>query len=413
MARTPTSAIQRWRRLRASFGPGLVGGGADNDPAGIATFSVIGAGVGVSQLWLLVITAPMEMAAQIICGVIGAESKHGLASLLRLRFGWIAGLSATTAFVVGNFIALAADVLILSDALAMLTGVPRFYFPVLIVYVCWNLLIFHSFRRTINILLLLNFAFLAYFIAAFAAHPHWGHVLANTFWPHGPPAGVSWKLYLANAAALVGTRLSPYMFFWQSSAETERYTEVRVRAQTEMDIGTGMVLSNAVGYFIVLTTAATLYPRGEHVNSVAAAAAALRPLAGPATAVLYAIGIIGSGLVAIPVLSAASSYAIAETMSWRRGLEFRPWQARRFYIVLSAVLLVVAGLAYLPLNTIRVAFWSQVFWGVLAPPLLILVYFLERRRSERKIVISRGKRMWLAAAIALSAVVAALMLATL
>ncbi|HZT72016.1 MAG TPA: divalent metal cation transporter [Terriglobales bacterium] len=407
----PWSRRSRWKKIAGALGPGLVGGGADNDPAGIATFTVIGASSGFAHLWLMVITAPMETAVQTVCGVIGADSQHGLASLLRLRFGWAAGLAATLAFLAGSFLALAADVRILSDALALLTGLPGFYFPVLLAYVCWNLLVFHSFRRAINILLLLNVVFAAYIVAALAVHPPWAHVLANTLWPHWTPPGGTTEVYLANAAALVGTRFSPYMFYWQSSAETERFTEVRVRGQTELDITLGMILSNSIGYFIILTTAATLYVHGlRQVQTVTQAAAVLRPLAGEAAALLYTLGVLGAGLIAIPVLSAAASYALAETMSWRRGLEFRPWQARRFYIVLSCVLIAAAALSYLPWNTIEMAYWSQVYWGVLAAPLLVLIFFLERRRSARKIQISRGQRIWLAAATVLSVIVAAMML---
>ncbi|MGH9543210.1 MAG: NRAMP family divalent metal transporter [Terriglobales bacterium] len=410
----PWPRRSKWKKLASSLGPGLVGGGADNDPAAITTFTVIGASSGFSHLWLMVITTPMEMAVQTVCGVIGADSQHGLASLLRLRFGWATGFIATLAFLVGSFTALTADVRILSDALALLTGVPSYYFPVLLIYVCWNLLVFHSFRKTISTLLILNVSFLAYLVTAFVVHPHWGEVLASTLWPHWTPRGGDTEVFLANAAALVGTRFSPYMFYWQSSAETERFTEVRVRDQAKLDITLGMILSNAIGYFIILTTAATLYLHNmRQVATVTDAAAVLRPLAGDAAALLYTLGILGSGLIAIPVLGAAASYAIAETMSWRRGLEFRPWEARRFYIVVSVVFLIAAGLSYLPFNTISLAYWSQVFWGVLAPPLLVLVFFLERRRSTRKIRIPVGQRLWLAGAVVLSAVVAVLMVATL
>jgi Mn2+/Fe2+ NRAMP family transporter len=201
------------------------------------------------------------------------------------------------------------------------------------------------------------------------------------------------------------------MFFWQASAETEKYTDVRLRDQTVLDITSGMILSNLIGYFIMITTATTLHSHGIHVDSVREAALALQPVAGRATFALYTLGIIGSGLIAIPVLSAASSYAVAEAMAWRRGLENRPWQARRFYVVLSGALLLVALLSYLPFDTVKLAFWSQVFWGVLAPPILLLLLFLERRQSQRKVQITSGMRSWLGAAVVLSAVVAVLTLA--
>jgi Mn2+/Fe2+ NRAMP family transporter len=388
----------------------VVAGGADNDPAGVTTFSIVGALTGFSQLWILVVTTPMETAVQTICGVVGAETRHGLADLLRLRFGWFVGLSVTFAFVVGNFAALTADTLILSDSLSLLTRLPRWYFPVLIVFLSWHLLVFHNFRKLIGTLVVFNLGFLAYAVAAFALHPGLRQILIGTFIPHWAPRGVSQREFIASAAALVGCRLSPYMFFWQASAETEKYTDVRLRNQTVLDITAGMILSNLIGYFIMITTAATLHVQGLRVESVRAAALALQPVAGRATFVLYTLGIVGSGLIAIPVLSAASSYAIAEAMAWRSGLENRPWQARRFYVVLSGALLVVALLSYLPFDTVKLAFWSQVFWGVLAPPILVLLMFLERRHSVRKVAIPSSMRAWLGAAVVLSAVVAVLVL---
>lgn len=401
-----------WRHLGASVGPGLVAGGANNDPAGVTTFAVAGALTGFSQLWVMVITTPMLVAVQTICGVVGAETRRGLATLLRARFGWPISLIITIAFVVGNFAALTADTLILSDSLAMLTGLPRWYFPVLIVFLTWHLLVFHNFRKLIGTLALLNLTFLAYVAAVFMLHIRWSDVLSGTLLPHFSLSGVSEREFLLTAAALLGARISPYMFFWQASAETEKYTDVRLRGQTELDISVGMIISNLVGYAIMVTTAATLFLRHLHVETVHDAAAALRPIAGTGTYILYTLGIVGSGLIAIPVLAATSSYAVAETMEWRTGLENRPWQARRFYVVLSAVLLALGVLSYLPFDSVQLSYWSQVFWGVLAPIILGMVFFIERRRvPERKIRISAAKRAWLAATVLLAATIAVLMAA--
>lgn len=406
----------RWRRTRqwlASLGPGLVAGGADNDPAGVTAFSLVGSGSGFAYLWVLALTTPMETAVQTICGVIGAETRRGLATLMRARFGLLVSLSLTIAFLAGNFAALIADTLIMSDALALLTHLPAWYFPVLIAFLAWHLLIFRNFRRIIGSLALLNVSFVVYVVAAFALHPNWWHVLAGLLWPPwGFARGLGHHAFIADAVALVGARFSPYMFFWQASAETEKYTEVRTRGQTVADIATGMVVSNCVGFFIIVTTGAALFPRGITVATVRQAADALLPVAGSFGYLLYALGILGSGLIAIPVLAATSSYALSETLDWRRGLERRPWQARRFYMFLTAVLLIVAGLSYLPWNSIQIAFWSQIFWGILAPILLIMIFFLERRSGRRRIEISTAQRAWLTAAIVLSLAMAILLWVT-
>lgn len=403
--------LQSWKQLRNYLGPGVVAGGADSDPAAIATFSIIGATTGFSHLWLLALTTPMETAVQIICGLIGSDTRQGLASLLKLRFGWAVGATLAVLFLIGNFTALTADTLIFSDSMAMITGLPSWYFPVLLIFLCWHVLTFHNFRRLIAILVLLNLSFLAYVAAAFVTRPHWGAVLLGLLWPFHRPAGVSPHVYLTTAAALLGSRLSPYMFFWEASAETEQYTEVRLRGQTKLDVAIGMILSNIIGFFIIVTTGATLYVSHTEIATVRDAAQALVPLAGHDAAFFYTLGIIGSGLIAIPVLSATSAYVLAETMNWPRGLRHRPWQARRFYIFLSVVLLIVAFLSYLPINTVRIAFWSQVIWGILAPIILILIFFLERRRSQRRIPVTPAMRAWLAAAIVLASVIAILSLA--
>ncbi|MGH9534345.1 MAG: NRAMP family divalent metal transporter [Terriglobales bacterium] len=397
----------------SALGPGLVAGGADNDPAAITAFSIVGAGSGFAYLWVLALTTPMETAVQTICGVIGGETGRGLATLIRARFGLWLSLGATIAFLVGNFAALIADTMILSDSLSLLTHLPAWYFPVLVAFLSWHLLVFRNFRRLIGTLTLLSLSFLVYVVAAVLLHPHWGQAMAGLFWPPwGFSRGLGRHAFIADAVALVGARFSPYMFFWQASAETENYTQVRTRGQTVADIASGMVVSNLVGFFIIVTTGAALFPHGISVASVRQAASALLPVAGGFSYLLYTLGILGSGLIAIPVLAATSSYALSETLDWRRGLERRPWQARRFYGFLSAVLLIVAGLSYLPWNSVEVAFWSQIFWGVLAPFLLILIFLLERRSGRRRIEISTAQRLWLAAAIALSVVMAVLLAVT-
>ncbi len=391
-------------RLRT---PGLIAGGADNDPAGIATFAWVGSRVGVGQLWILLLTTPMLVAVQSICGILGAETGHGLAALIRARFGLWTSAMLSLAFLAGNLAALVADTRILSQALSLVTGLAQYYFPALIIFLCWHLLVFHNFRRLMSLLAILNLTLLSYIPAALLLHPHLLDILKGLFWPVWSLRKAGWTVSLTTAAALLGSRFSPYMFYWQASAETEAYADVRLRAYTVADISTGMVASNVVGGFIVLAGALGLYSHGAEFETVRQAAELLRPVAGGAAYLLFAIGIVGAGLIAVPVLAATSSYVAAETFAWRKGLEHRPWQAGKFYTTLSGILLLTGICAYLPLNTITLTVWSQIFWGLLAPVLLGLMLFLERRRGDRRVRLSRSQRFWLWTAVALSGAVAA------
>lgn len=400
------------RSLRARLRtPGLIAGGADNDPAGVTTFAWAGSRVGVGQLWILLLTTPMLVAVQTICGLLGAETGHGLAALIRARFGALTSVILSVAFLIGNLAALVADTRILSQALSLVTGLAEFYFPALIVFLCWHLLVFHNFRRLMSILAILNLSFLFYIPAALMMHPHGMDILKGLFWPAWSWRLAGLRVTVTTAAALLGSRLSPYMFYWQASAETEAYEEVRLRADTMSDISAGMVASNVIGGFIMLTSALSFYPHGKVVNSVRQAAELLRPAAGGAAYLFFALGIVGAGLIAVPVLAATSSYVAAETFSWRKGLEHRPWQAGKFYTVLSGILLLTGVLAYVPLSTIRLTVWSQIFWGMLAPVLLVLMLFLERRRGSRRIRLSRFQRFWLWTAVAISGAAALFILA--
>ncbi len=407
----PANTQRSWAaRLRT---PGLIAGGADNDPAGIATFAWAGSRAGAGQLWILLLTTPMLVAVQSICGILGAETGRGLAALIRARFGvWTSGL-LSLAFLAGNLAALVADTRILSQALSLVTGLAQYYFPALIIFLCWHLLVFHNFRRLMGVLAILNLMLLFYIPAALLLHPRMLEILKGLFWPPWSLRQAGLTASLTTAAALLGSRFSPYMFYWQASAETEAYADVRLRAYTVSDISTGMVASNVIGGFIMLAGALGRYSHGGQIASVRQAAELLRPVAGGAAYLLFAIGIVGAGLIAVPVLAATSSYVAAETFAWRKGLEQRPWQAGKFYTMLSGILLLTGICAYLPLHTIRLTVWSQIFWGLLAPVLLGLMLFLERRRGDRRVRLSRAQRFWLWTAVGLSGAVAAAMLASL
>lgn len=369
------------RRFFAALGPGVVTGAADDDPSGIATYSIAGAQFGTAFLWTALLTWPLMAVVQMMCARIGMVTGKGLARVLLDRFPrWLLILVALS-LLAANSLNVAADLAGMAEAAAMLTGVSsHFYvslFSVLIVVATIAL----PYRRLAEVLKWLALVLCAYVITALLLRPHWGKVLHDTLVPSLPRTKDGWSTLVA----LLGTTISPYLFFWQTSEEVEeeksigRTTLARREGATPeelqervFDVGFGTFSSNLVMFFVILTTALTLHVHGlTHIQSSSEAASALRPLAGDFAASLYTIGIFGVGFLAIPTLSGSAAYAIADTFRWRQGLDRKLWQARGFYsiIILSTAAGVV--LDFFKVNAIRILFWSAVINGLLAPFLLV------------------------------------------
>jgi NRAMP (natural resistance-associated macrophage protein)-like metal ion transporter len=372
------------------LGPGLITGASDDDPSGITTYSVAGASLGYGMLWTAVATYPLMAAIQLICARIGLVTGQGLAAVLRRHYPRPLLYAACLLLLVANVFNISADLGGMAEAAEMLTGwsalmwVPTFGISIVLVVV------YASYAAFARALKWLTATLFAYIVAAVLARPDWGAALAATLVPRLHADALS----IATLVAILGTTISPYLFFWQASQEVEEEKERGRRAlahrrgatrhelaDAALDVNTGMFFSNLVMYFIILATAATLHRAGHReIETARQAAEALRPLAGDAAYLLYALGLIGTGLLAVPVLAGSASFAVAEVFGWRAGLSLKPRRARRFYFVIASSIIVGMLLSLLQHNPVRVLFVSAVLNGLLAPPLLLLVMLVGGNR---------------------------------
>jgi NRAMP (natural resistance-associated macrophage protein)-like metal ion transporter len=373
-----------------TLGPGLVTGASDDDPGGITTYSVAGASLGYTMLWTAVVTLPLTIAVQLTCARIGLVSGAGLAGAVRHHYPRAFIYAACLLLLVANVFNISADLAGMAEAAALLTGLPTWPFvPVFGISVI-GVTVYTSYATFARYLKWLTAVLLAYVVAAFLARPDWGSVLLATFVPR-----FGWNAASASTlVAILGTTISPYLFFWQASHEVEeekglgRRTRAERRGATahelsdaRLDVTTGICFSNLVFYFIILTTAATLHRAGlREIETGRQAADALRPLAGDAAYLLYAVGLVGTGLLALPVLAGSASFAVAELFGWRAGLNLSPRRGRRFYLVLAGAIVGGMALDLFGVNPVRLLFLSAVVNGLLAPPLLVLVMLVGNNR---------------------------------
>jgi NRAMP (natural resistance-associated macrophage protein)-like metal ion transporter len=384
------------------LGPGLVTGASDDDPAGIATYSSVGASLGFGMLWTALATFPLMTAVQLVCARIGLVTGRGLAGAVRQHYPRPFLYLACALLLVANVFNIAADLAGMGDAAEMLTGVSSHLwvpaFGVLLVAVT----VYASYATLARTLKWLTAVLFAYVIAAFLARPDWQAALVATLVPT-----LRWDTtFLGAFVAVLGTTISPYLFFWQAAQEVEeerakgrttvaarRGATPRELREARTDVVTGMAFSNVVMFFIILCTAATLHRAGTHeIDTSRQAAEALRPLAGNAAYLLFTLGVVGTGLLAVPILAGSASYAVAELFSWRAGLDLRPRQAKRFYLVLAGAIGTGMLLDLVNLNAIRMLFLSAVLNGLLAPPLLVLVMLVG---SNARIMGTHVNPRWL------------------
>jgi NRAMP (natural resistance-associated macrophage protein)-like metal ion transporter len=396
----------------ARLGPGLITGVADDDPSGIATYSQAGAQLGLNTLWTMPLSYPLMSAIQSICARIGRVTGHGLAFNLKQAFPpWVVYASVVL-LLIANVFNIAADVAAMGEALGGSIWANRHLATVLLVAASLSLQVFVPYHRYVKVLRWLTLSLLAYAAVLFTIHVPWDEVLLRTLRP---------KLSLNASTATVvvgifGTTISPYLFFWQSSEEIE---DMRLQKSKPLlvdhsaaagelrrirwDTWGGMLFSNLVAYIVILTTALTLHPSGiTDVQTAVQAAQALRPLAGDLAFYLFAVGIIGVGMLAVPVLAGSAGYALAETMGWRWGLEVSARQAGRFYGIIVISMLVALGLGFTRINPIKALFYSAVINGVVAVPLIVLILLLAARTSVLGPYRARGMLLglgWMAAAV--------------
>jgi len=380
-ARLPLVRPSGIRRFLRALGPGVVTGAADDDPSGIATYSIAGAQLGTSILWTAVLTWPLMAAVQMMCARIGMVTGRGLTAGLRHKFPrWLVVACAGT-LLVANTINIGADLSGMADAAQLFSGIDSHYWVVAFaVLVAWATVRFH-YRSIARVLKWLALVLLAYVVAAVSLRPDWLAVARDALVPRLPATREAW----GTLVAILGTTISPYLFFWQASQEVEeekakgRLTLGRRQGASprelrtgRMDVGVGTFFSNLVMFFIILTTALTLHRAGiTNLETSRQAALSLRPLAGEFAAGLYSAGLIGVGLLAIPTLAGSAAYSLAETFGWKQGLDRSFRSAPRFYVVVVLAMLGGIGLDFADVNPLRALYWSAVLNGLLAPLLLV------------------------------------------
>jgi NRAMP (natural resistance-associated macrophage protein)-like metal ion transporter len=383
--------LTRLRVYLRFLGPGLITGASDDDPSGIGTYSQTGAMFGYAQLWVALVTLPLMAVVQEICARIGLQTGEGLAHVVRRHYPrWVLYVCIGL-LVAANTINLGADLGAMAAGAQLLVNLP---FPVWLAGLTALIVVLQiwiPYARYARFLRFLTIFLFAYVIVAFAIPQNWGQIFYHTFVPQIQPT----RDFLLNLVALLGTTISPYLFFWQTSQEVEeqieegKTTPAQRRGTTKVeikwmrsDVYTGMLVSNLVMWFIIVTTASTLHIGGvQQVDSAAKAAEALKPAAGALASLLFAAGIIGTGMLAVPVLAGSAAYALADTLKIRQGLSLRLRQAPEFYAIIALSILVGAGLNLVGINPIQALYYTAVINGLISPPLLVILTLISNNRK--------------------------------
>jgi Mn2+/Fe2+ NRAMP family transporter len=365
---------------------------ADDDPSGIATYSQAGAQFGLNMLWTMPLAYPLMSAIQSMCARIGRVTGKGLAANIKTAFPPIVLQGVVLLLLVANTLNIAADVAAMGEVSELVTGFDRHLMTVLFVVGSLLLQIFVPYHRYVFFLKWLTLSLLAYAAVLFTVHVPWGEVALRTFWPRFTPNAAAATVVVG----VFGTTISPYLFFWQASEEVEdmqrRKSVALLKRDTRSagpelrrirwDTWTGMFYSDIAAYFIILATAVTLNVAGvKDIETAAQAASALRPLAGDFAFMLFAVGILGVGLIGVPVLAASAAYALSEAMGWKWGLERKATGARGFYGVIAVSVLAGLAIQYSPISPMKALFWSAVINGIVAVPLMVVIILLVSKKS--------------------------------
>lgn len=375
--------INFWRRL----GPGLITGAADDDPSGIATYSQVGAQFGYNMAWTMLFSYPLMVAIQEISARIGRTTSFGLAGNLRLFYPIIILRMMVLLLLIANTANLGADLGAMGDSLTLVVGGPTHVWVTMFGIGCVLAQMFFDYRSYIAILKWLTLSLFAYVGVVLIVNVPWPAVAAGIFIPHIQLD----PTYFAAMVGVFGTTISPYLFFWQSTQEAEDVITdpdaqpllvapeqaASAMKRIRFDTIVGMGFSNMIALFIIITTAATLHVRGiTDIETASQAAEALRPVAGPFAFAIFALGIIGTGLLAVPILAASSAYAVGEALNWHIGLGRRPREAKAFYSTLAGATLIGVAINFTSINPIKALFWSAILNGIIAVPMMFVMMFM-------------------------------------
>jgi len=382
-----TKRAERKTSIRAalrSLGPGLVTGAADDDPSGIATYSQAGAQFGYGLLWTVFLTTPFMIAIQLVSAHLGRVTGKGLAANVKELAPRWSVLLLVSLLVAANTFNIAADIAAMGEALSLVIGGLNHEHALIFASTSTLLQVFVPYRRYAPILKFLTFALFAYVATALTVRVPWGQAMLEAIWPR-PTINAD---YLLMVVAVLGTTISPYLFFWQASQEVEEMNQGRVHRplreltrggdpeldRIKVDTAIGMIFSNVIAFFVIVTTASVLHAHGvTNINSATQAAEALRPLAGDFTFLLFAIGIIGTGLLAIPVLAGSAAYGVAEAFGWPATLEAKAPDAVEFYTIIAAATVIGFGLGFTGIDAIHMLVWSAVLNGIVAVPIMAMM----------------------------------------
>ena len=380
------SSKSRWTPLRL-LGPGLVTGAADDDPSGIATYSQAGAQFGYGLLWTVFLTLPFMVAIQLVSARIGRVTGKGLAAnVMELAPRWLV-LALVFLLVGANTFNIAADIAAMGEALSLVIGGLKHEHALIFAATSTLLQVFVPYRRYAPVLKFLTLTLFVYVATALTVDIPWSKALLAAVWPR-PTISADYLLMLV---AVLGTTISPYLFFWQASQEVEEMKQGRVELplrerakggrleldRITVDTTVGMLFSNAIAFFIILTTAAVLNAHGvTNISSASQAAEALRPLTGDLTFLLFALGIIGTGMLAIPVLAGSAAYGVAEAFGWQATLQAKAPDALEFYGIIAAATIIGFGLGFTGLDPIRMLVWSAVLNGIVAVPIMTMMMMI-------------------------------------
>lgn len=374
------------------LGPGLITGAADDDPSGIATYSQAGAQFGVDMLWTMVFTFPLMVGIQVVSARIGRVTGEGLAANIRRLFPRWVLMIIVGLLVVANTINIAADIAAMGEALQLVVGGGEHGHAVVFGVASLLLQVFIPYQSYVRVLKWLTLSLLAYVAVAFSVQIDWADALEQSLTPT-----ISLNAdFVSVVVAVFGTTISPYLFFWQASQEVEELRagkglsllkEDPDRAQRQLrrikiDTYVGMGFSNLIAFFIILSAAATLHVAGvTQIQTSAQAAQALRPIAGDFSFLLFSLGIIGTGMLAVPVLAGSTAYAVADSFGWRQGLDRKLFEAKEFYAIIAFATLGGVLLDFTPIDPIKALFWSAVINGVIAVPIMIVMMLMATRRE--------------------------------
>lgn len=411
-------------RFLRILGPGLITGASDDDPSGIATYSQTGAQFGYVPAWTLLFSYPLMVAIQIISARLGRTTGRGIAGNLRKFYPNAIVYSCVSLLLVANIINLGADIGAMADAVRMLVGGPQIAYVLAFGVICVVMQVYLSYKRYVGVLKWLTLALFAYIATLFFVKVDWSLLARSFFIPH-----LSFdQHYLTAIVAILGTTISPYLFFWQASQEVEDIRAVPERealktapaqakdaeARISLDTFVGMGLSNIVALAIMVTAASTLHVHGiTDIESSTQAAQALKPLAGVMAETIFALGIVGTGLLAVPVLAGSAAHAVGEALRWPTGLDRKPKAAKAFYTTIAVATLIGVGLNFSPVNPIKALYWSAVINGVVAVPIMVMMMLMAvQTRIMGEQTIGGGLRLfgWLSTAV--MAVTAVAMIAT-